>query len=290
MTAWTNGKIFPAMSNTLVKMEPRVVQECDLLVVSAEKLYDKWRSRNRPMVLARNGVDYDTYVSRLKPNAILDGVQHPVIGYFGAIADWFEVDWVVHAALQRPQFTFVLLGGIFEVDVSKLRGLPNVKLLGQQPYETMPLYLYHFDVCIIPFKRNPITEATDPVKLYEYFSAGRPVVATELPEIEPYRDLIYFARDKSEFVEQLDLAVTESDPVRTAARRQMAQQNTWTERYTQITAGISKVVPRASIIVVTFNNLALTRLCVESILANTAYPNYELIIVDNHSTDATPEY
>lgn len=287
MDEWEN---FPGVSHALVKMEPRVVQECDLLVVSAATLYHKWEALNRPMVLARNGVDYDAYVARLEPNALLNGIAHPVIGYFGALAEWFEVDWVVHAAQQRPQFTFVLLGGVFDIDVSKLRERPNVKLLGQQPYETMPRYLYHFDVCIIPFKRNAITEATDPVKLYEYFSAGRPVVATELPEIEPYRDLIYFARDKTEFVIRLDAAVAEVDSARTAARRDIAQQNTWNARYEQIMTGVMRVVPRTSIVIVTFNNLALTRLCVESILENTAYPNYELIIVDNHSTDATPEY
>ena len=80
MDEWEN---FPGVSSTLVKMEPQVVKECDLLVVTAAKLYDKWKPLNRPMVLARNGVDYDAYVSRLEPNAMLEGVQHPIIGYFG---------------------------------------------------------------------------------------------------------------------------------------------------------------------------------------------------------------
>lgn len=287
MDEWEN---FPGVSGKLVKMEARVVQECDLLVVTATKLWNKWQALNRPMVLARNGVEYETYLSRLQPNTLLRDISHPVIGYFGAIADWFEVEWVVSAAQQRPLYTFILLGGIFDVDVSKLRALPNVRLLGQQPYETMPLYLYHFDVCIIPFKRNAITEATDPVKLYEYFSAGCPVVATDLPEIAPHRNLIYFARDTNQFVAQLDAAIAEADLSLAEARRQTARQNTWNTRYEQIAAGIELIVPRVSIVVVTFNNVALTRLCVESILGNTAYPNYELVLVDNHSTDATPEY
>lgn len=287
MDEWEN---FPGVSHAVVKIETELAQACDLLVVTATKLWNKWQSLNRPMVLARNGVDYAAYAARIQPNLLLQEIAHPIIGYFGAIADWFELDWVVYAARQRPQYTFVLLGGIFEVDVSKLRALSNVRLLSQQPYETMPQYLYHFDVCIIPFKRNATTEATDPVKLYEYFSAGRPVVSAMLPEIEPYRDLIYFAQDQTEFVAQLDTAVAEADASRVAARRAMAQQNTWRTRYEQIMAGIQRVVPRVSIIVVTYNNLALTRLCVAAILGGTAYPNYELILVDNHSTDTTPEY
>src|SRR5262249_38852847 len=38
------------------------------------------------------------------------------------------------------------------------------------------------------------------------------------------------------------------------------------------------------------NNLALTKLCLESLFRNTEHPNYEIIVVDNHSTDGTPAF
>ena len=46
----------------------------------------------------------------------------------------------------------------------------------------------------------------------------------------------------------------------------------------------------ASIVVVTWENLALTRLCLESLLAHTQDVPFELIVVDNASTDGTSEY
>lgn len=49
-------------------------------------------------------------------------------------------------------------------------------------------------------------------------------------------------------------------------------------------------VPRVSIVVVTFDNLVFTRMCLESVLANTEAPAYELIVVDNASTDGTVDY
>ena len=58
----------------------------------------------------------------------------------------------------------------------------------------MPQYLYHFDACLIPFKVNSITEATDPVKMYEYLSAGKPVVSVALSELEPFREYLYLAQ------------------------------------------------------------------------------------------------
>jgi GT2 family glycosyltransferase len=48
--------------------------------------------------------------------------------------------------------------------------------------------------------------------------------------------------------------------------------------------------PAVSIVVVTFDNLVFNRLCLESLLANTAGPEWELLVVDNGSTDGTVEY
>ena len=103
----------------------------------------------------RNGVDYEFYDARCRPNPILSDVGHPLVGYFGAIADWFDVELLAHVARERPFYDFILLGGVAGVDVETLKALPNVSLLGQQPYSTMPRYLYHFDACVIPFKINP---------------------------------------------------------------------------------------------------------------------------------------
>ena len=53
-------------------------------------------------------------------------------------------------------------------------------------------------------------------------------------------------------------------------------------------AGISNDL--TSVIVATCNNLAFTRICLESMLLNTADTPYELVVVDNGSTDGSVEY
>jgi GT2 family glycosyltransferase len=52
----------------------------------------------------------------------------------------------------------------------------------------------------------------------------------------------------------------------------------------------AKAEPDASIVVVTYDNLVFTRLCLETVLANTDSMSYELIVVDNGSSDSTPAY
>ena len=51
MDEWEN---FPRIQSESLALEKSLVQSCDLLVVTAQRLYDKWRPYQRPMVLARN--------------------------------------------------------------------------------------------------------------------------------------------------------------------------------------------------------------------------------------------
>jgi GT2 family glycosyltransferase len=48
--------------------------------------------------------------------------------------------------------------------------------------------------------------------------------------------------------------------------------------------------PRVSIVVVTHGNLALTRLCLESLLAQGSTLAFEVLVIDNASPDGTPDY
>jgi GT2 family glycosyltransferase/glycosyltransferase involved in cell wall biosynthesis len=281
---------FPGIKEAIVEAEKQLVEECDLLVVSSGGLSKKWSSRAEKLVLARNAVDYDFYHSRIGPSRLLSDEKRPIVGYFGAIADWFDLKLLAYLVEERPNYTFVLLGGVFDVDVAELISKPNVRMLGQHPYELMPKYLYRFDVCIIPFKINPITEATDPVKLYEYLSSGKPVVSVKLPEVEVYREHLYIAENREDFVALLDQAINDDDPESVAGRRALARANDWKNRYEVIVEGLAGRTRRVSIIIITYNNLELTKLCLKSVILNTDYPNYEVIVVDNHSTDGTRAY
>ena len=78
-------------------------------------------------------------------------------------------------------------------DFTGVRRLGNVKLLGERPYAELPAYLQQFDAAIIPFKMTELTQSTNPVKLYEYLSAGVPVVASPMPELVAVGDLVYLA-------------------------------------------------------------------------------------------------
>jgi GT2 family glycosyltransferase/glycosyltransferase involved in cell wall biosynthesis len=279
---------FPGMEAELVAAEERLVPEADLVTVSAQRLFDKWQGRNARVELVRNATDHAHFAAP-RPVRFLDDVPHPIVGYFGAVAPWFDVALLADVAVQRPQYSFVVIGGVFDVDVEPLKALPNVRLLGQQPYVHMPSYLRDFDACMIPFVINEITAATDPVKFYEYISAGKPVVSTHMPELEPYGEVLYLADDTSDFLQKLDRAVSEKDEGLRARRISLARANTWTARAEVMQHAIREAHPKVSIVIVSYNNHELTRLCIDSVLRSSMHPNLEVLVVDNGSTDGSAE-
>jgi GT2 family glycosyltransferase len=113
-----------------------------------------------------------------------------------------------------------------------------------------------------------------------------------LPELLPYgkKGLIYIASSPGEFVEQIDRALREDDLERIHARMRFAASQTWEKRFDSLYRAIKALYPKVSIIILTKDNLHLTQLCLDSIYRNTLYPNFEVIIVDNASTDGTREY
>ncbi|HTR02431.1 MAG TPA: glycosyltransferase [Thermoanaerobaculia bacterium] len=288
MDEWTN---FPGFGESVLSLEESLVRAADATIVSADRLEQKWRAAAPRLILARNAMDAEHYRSRFGPNDLLAGARHPIIGYYGALASWVDAPLLAKIAARYPNGTLVLAGGRFDVDLSTIEKLPNVRLLGQRPYDEMPKLLWDFDACMIPFLVNDITEATNPVKFYEYLWGGKPVVAPALTELLPYAGISYLAHGHDEFLAQLDRALAEApDDPRRAERRRVAEENDWAHRYATIAGALDAAFPVVSVVVVTYGGLELTRACLASLLERETWPRLDVVVVDNASTDGTPEY
>jgi len=281
---------FPRIGAALLEEERHLVTDCDLLTVTGRLLEEKWRSVAKNALLIRNGVDNVFFSERLVPNELLNDVPRPIIGYYGALAEWVDFELIAALATACPDWRFVLIGDHFTPEVERLKGHANVHLLGLQPYADMPRYLYHFDACIIPFKLNKITHAVDPVKFYEFLAGGKPIIATPLEELRPFVDYATFATTAAEFKSAIAAHLVEAPDQAAEKRKDFARANDWGQRFESYSAALAAVHPMVSIIVVTYGNLELTRLCIDSLVHRTQYPRYEIIVVDNASTDGTPDY
>lgn len=218
-------------TETALEVEKDLLAAADLVLASSALLYERAKERNQHVLLVNNGTEFDHFHAPV-PNGKLDHLRGaPIIGYYGAIAEWFDVELLVSCAKAKPQWHFVLIGATTGCETKTLAALPNVHLLGERPYAALPGYLAYFTVCTIPFKRIPLTLATNPVKFYEYLSCAKPVVSIALPELKPFADLCYLAENAAEFLDQLNAAVAEIPEASLVARRlELARNNTWDAR------------------------------------------------------------
>lgn len=280
---------FSTNTPAMLRQEEELIESSDLVIATSHLLHVKTSRLARRTLRLPNATDFDHFNQSVS-SPMLSGLNSPIIGYYGAISDWFDVEMIRSAAVARPDWQFVLIGSTYGADVRPLKRLKNVHLLGEQPYDTLPGYLERFDVACIPFLITPLTMATNPVKFYEYLSAGKPVVSVELPELEPYREFYYPVRNHEDFILQIEEALYEDSPEQEERRVDFARYQTWEMRYRALDEAVRQLYGKAAIIIVSYNNFKYLQMCLDSIWAKTVYPNYEVIVVDNGSESEVIEY
>jgi glycosyltransferase involved in cell wall biosynthesis len=189
----------PAMSAELEGLIPRV----DVVAHSAASLSDDIRRFGpKRLVHLPNGVDVAAFASGspARPPEY-DGLAGPIAVYVGAIDEWFDFGLMDHLTQAMPDVAFVLIGPA-ELARRRLTARENLHVLGPRPYASLPSYLRHANVGLVPFDvagHAELVNAIHPLKLYEYLASGLAVVATRWDELERLGSPAVLARTTSEF-------------------------------------------------------------------------------------------
>jgi GT2 family glycosyltransferase/glycosyltransferase involved in cell wall biosynthesis len=282
---------FADNTDEVLAREHELMRDADLLVVTSDWLDREAGQYNPHRLMIRNACQYEHFCQH--PEQVFeDSRQRKIIGYYGAIAEWFDLELLEKLARRFSDCLVLMVGADTCGARARLQGLENVLFTGEVPYAELPYYLGAFDVCLLPFQVIPLTLATNPVKIYEYLSAGKDVVSIDLPEIRQFGDLVRTGSDHPSFIAQVGQSLDSSpDPQMIARRQRFAAEQTWAHRVDDLVRGIEAIsLPRVSVVVVTYNNLDLTKACLHSLQTLSDYANLETIVVDNASADDTQAY
>src|SRR5262249_38197357 len=145
--------------------------------------------------LVRHGVEQQHFARAVDPALSLPAdvreLPEPRFGFYGLVAEWVDLEAMARIAERWPRGSVIIVGehnNANRAGMERLRALPNVHLLGRKSYEELPAYCKAFDVALLPFVKNELTENANPLKLREYLAAGLPVVSTDIPEAAALAD------------------------------------------------------------------------------------------------------
>jgi teichuronic acid biosynthesis glycosyltransferase TuaH len=192
-----------------------LIENSDIVIATADKLLEKvMETRSSNVHLVPNGVNYEHFrISRNRKDIPLEIKQilnkkHPIIGYYGALATWLDYELIKYIAENRPEYEIIIIGWDYDgsIQIQDLDKFENIHYLGVKKYDVLPNYAIWFDVSIIPFILNEVTESTSPIKIFEYMALGTPIVTTDLRECRKYESVL-IGKDYEDFVKKVDIAL-----------------------------------------------------------------------------------
>ena len=123
------------------------MRRSDLVIVSADRLYQSKAPFNPRTALVRHGVDYAHFRRALDAETVVPeeiaGLPRPVIGFFGLIADWVDVELMASVAERFSTGSLVALGKA-TTDVSSLERPAQRPSARAQAIQRAPRVLQRF--------------------------------------------------------------------------------------------------------------------------------------------------
>lgn len=226
---------FQGFNPQLVKeMERELLKRSDLVLVTAQPLYEDKSSYAREIHLLRNAADVAHFGQAQNkdlpiPEDVRD-IAGPVLGFIGRIKEWIDLELIRQVALSRPEWSIIMVGPVeIDADITAFAELPNVYFIGSRTKEELPGYLKKFDVCLNPFRATELSQAVNPLKFYEYLASGKPIVSTPMPEMDMLNSVVEIGEGKEGFIAAIERALNDT-PEKIQTRLNLAQEHSWENR------------------------------------------------------------
>lgn len=191
---------------------PFIARIANVIIVTAHQLKNDLIKYNKNIFLIPNGVDLEKFTAiEYQGECTKDGKF--TVGFIGSLSNWVDIELIYNVAKELHNIDFVFIGnGDSSNHLRALcSNLSNVHILGPIPHNKIPQAISSFNICIIPFKINYLTDRICPVKLFEYWASKKPVISTAFLEIQYIgENKVIVARNENEFIRSIELLIRDS--------------------------------------------------------------------------------
>lgn len=223
--------------------EESLVLQADKVIAVSKPLLDKFSHIRNDIICIGNGY-FKSMLGEFnvsRKNASNDNIIH--IGYFGHLTEsWFDWNLVFEILENKKVFLHLIGYGASESTMKKLKGYKNIKYYGKVNPSELGLIVRNWHVGIIPFTKSKLSEAVDPIKIYEYLYFGLPVVSTGIKHVENYPGVKVSDNVYSDFLSLIEqsyaLAITGG--VMNDAIIEFLENTSWESRFSALLNSLDK--------------------------------------------------
>ncbi len=232
---WIEHPSYRRYTERLEKAYQEIQERADVVFTVSESLIELFGRSERAYFIP-NAVDAKHFITATADRSLLpEGIDEkkPLVGYHGVIQSRVNMAILDYVSEQLPDVQFLITGPVWkesEDDVKRLTKRANVFHRGMISYQELPALIQCFDVAIIPHKVDTLTQSMNPLKIYEYLAAGKPIIATAIPGADQFEGLMKLAVSPDDFAKKIRKALADDSSESVAKRQEMARRHSWEQR------------------------------------------------------------
>jgi|TARA_R110000787_G_scaffold280945_7_gene391989 glycosyltransferase involved in cell wall biosynthesis len=228
------------------RYEAQLIKNADVVVTNSIYYTEYACNFNPNSYMVGQGCDvslFDFKLRKIIPAEELTLIKRPIIGYVGYLASIrLDIDLLEFLAQSRPDWSIVLVGPEDSAFTnSNLHSYDNIHFLGAKEGRKLPEYIKGFDVCINPQLLNETTKGNYPRKIDEYLAMGKPVVATKTIAMGYFKDWVFLAETREDYLSLIEQAFNESSTILENSRREYALTHSWENNVKNISQALTTV-------------------------------------------------
>lgn len=238
---WIGSTLDSLEAKQIKNNEQQLLQRSDLAITDSHTLQKVHQKVRHDIALVPLGFRLDTFQKKMRNiHPIVLPKGKPILGFGGGISYRIDFRFLKQLAKRNPQWNIVLVGPILEIGNEKtvmyvnkklqeLSKLKNFFRYPDTPKNSIPSVLKQFDIGIIPYDRKLLWNTYSfPMKIFEYFYIGKPVVSMPIEELRRYNEFVYIGRSINEWEQAIFEILKSSWPHRKKiGQRQLALKNSW---------------------------------------------------------------